>query len=399
MDIRGRFTTGTTAASEAQVELPDSLTIGNTGSVRQRVGSWTRDLASSVNMGPTFITEGDTYLNFGRNDGGTANPYDTATGANIGGITTIFTFFAYGIPIAEWANSQAYMGNTNPTTIAARYTTNAGQSIDHNSYEIVNFEDKSYDESPSNSDSVTTGASWKFTAERKGKYQVNSSVLFDTVSYTTTQVVLLAIYKTPAGGSASVYSRSSYTHPYTGATNLKSVSISDTVDLDAGDSIDIRAYQNTGSGLTIYNSQGDYNYVSITELTAAPHAAMFNNATSTRAGLVSAEESGSVSLASSGDFTAGTLFYSRLGKQVTLTTDTDITFASNAAPASAAAVLPSSIRPGATTYNVCYADGSAVWIFKAQADGTIAVTFRDWAGSTSARTTIPVGVSITYTLE
>lgn len=121
IEIRGNFTTGTVVASEAQIELPDSLTIDGTG--KSIVGKYGLDSTAANNNGNVLGTAGDTYVNFGVYDAGTSNPTTPANGNAVVGNTTYFTFFAE-IPIAEWAGS----GTTNLGTNDVEYASNSDNS-------------------------------------------------------------------------------------------------------------------------------------------------------------------------------------------------------------------------------------------------------------------------------
>lgn len=113
MEIRGYFTTGTSAASEAQIALPNDLTIGGNYADTIQVGTFWRDTASTSH-GILIATKGDTYLNCGdwRNDSTSINPLAPANGSAVAGNSNRVAIFATGIPIAEWAGSTASLANT-----------------------------------------------------------------------------------------------------------------------------------------------------------------------------------------------------------------------------------------------------------------------------------------------
>lgn len=129
--------------------------------------------------------------------------------------------------------------------IAASYTTAAGQSISQNTDTIVDFGTKVFD----NTAAVTTGSSWKFTAQVAGFYQVNAMVGWSTLN--TGVLYGLRIYK-----NGSLY-RSFVTEGDT-----YSDLIYDIVQLNPGDYIDIRAYQNAAASVTL-EAAANRNYVSI----------------------------------------------------------------------------------------------------------------------------------------
>lgn len=135
-------------------------------------------------------------------------------------------------------------------TVTAKYTTNTAQSI--NSATIVDFEDKSWDDT----NSVTVGASWKYTAPVSGKYHVQAGVAFGSAVYAINDRILMYIYK---GGvqdtliaSATAQSTTSSGHAVTGGGDVR---------LLAGEFIDIRV--TNGRGATNTGNNPVDNYVSI----------------------------------------------------------------------------------------------------------------------------------------
>jgi hypothetical protein len=139
-------------------------------------------------------------------------------------------------------------------TVAARYSTNAAQSIPHNTITIVDFEDKTFD----THGSVTTGASWKFTALRSGIYEVMASILFNaTAGWASGESIQFYLHKNGIQHSVKYFSFQAANSDYAPAG-----SIADLVQLNAGDYIDIRVLQSNGGSVSLINS-GDYNWVSI----------------------------------------------------------------------------------------------------------------------------------------
>lgn len=138
--------------------------------------------------------------------------------------------------------------------ILARYTTGAGQSMANGSSTLIDFGTKSID----TTGSVTTGASWKFTAPSPGSFEVNSlTVLASGGGWAAGEEAYLDVYKNGSFIRRLDYYTSDSTH--TSRVTLRGI---DTIDLIAGDYIDIRLYQGSGAAIALLNS-GDYNYVTI----------------------------------------------------------------------------------------------------------------------------------------
>lgn len=139
--------------------------------------------------------------------------------------------------------------------IGARYTTNAGQSIPNNAFTVVNFEDVDYDPFSL----VTTGASWAFTCPVDGYYQIIAVVTWaSTTTWAPAEDTQIDVYQN--GSSAAILARRDGMP--TGVALANSLSGGAVLSCAAGDTLDVRAYQNTGGALALLNS-GLYNHVAI----------------------------------------------------------------------------------------------------------------------------------------
>jgi len=122
--------------------------------------------------------------------------------------------------------------------VAARYTTTNNQSLTGTATTIVNYEVKTH----STHDSVTVGAgSWNFRAPISGLYKVQASIRAQAKNYSTGDNMVLYVYK-----NGSEYG---WLGNWTAHTNLTSfpayMGDSDTVQLNAGDTLDVRIFTNT----------------------------------------------------------------------------------------------------------------------------------------------------------
>ena len=143
--------------------------------------------------------------------------------------------------------------------IAARYTTDAGQSIAHNTVTIVNFEDRDFDTRAA----VTPGAAWEFEAPVGGYYQVNVAITFEP-STQFDNAEELSLYLYVDGGEVSRI----FTHASWGtATQEAGACGSDCIHLGQGEKLDIRVHHKTGNTSSL-NSAGNDNYVSIFRVSA-----------------------------------------------------------------------------------------------------------------------------------
>lgn len=138
-------------------------------------------------------------------------------------------------------------------SINARYSTTAGQSISSGATAIVNFGTSTYD----SHSAVTTGASWKFTAPATGKYRVSANIVFASGTWSATQQPYLNLYKNGAQVSAGPLFYISAT-----GTWVIPLGLTDTVQLNAGDYIDIRVL-NASSNTQTLSTNAWQNYVSV----------------------------------------------------------------------------------------------------------------------------------------
>lgn len=134
------------------------------------------------------------------------------------------------------------------STIAARYytDTNGAFSIPNNSETIVNFVTKSYD----TNSAVVTGTSWKFTAPEDGIYYVSVQLMFDaTNTWNQFEFIEMMLYK-----NNGYYSDMYYDEILVDAVmHFHAIQGSDSIQLVAGDYIDVRILQNSGGSRALYS--------------------------------------------------------------------------------------------------------------------------------------------------
>jgi hypothetical protein len=127
--------------------------------------------------------------------------------------------------------------------VAARYTSSSGQSIPDIIASTVNFNTKEYD----THNAVTTGTNWKFTAPVAGTYHVSSYVMYNSFTISSSATIYLSVDKNNVyyadisrlviGTHTNTYSNALF-----GSTSLR---------LNAGDTINIKTFQSTGSNRTL----------------------------------------------------------------------------------------------------------------------------------------------------
>lgn len=152
---------------------------------------------------------------------------------------------------------------TGPSAIAvgekvqARYRRTSAQTLATGTTTIIDFSTKDSD----SHGAVTTGSSWKFTAPAAGTYRVSAGLIGSTsAAWNAGENWQLFVYK---NGSVDI-ALGIYICQAT-ATNISAVNGSGEVNLLAGDYIDIRAVQNTGSNHDVA-ADNSFNYVTISRL-------------------------------------------------------------------------------------------------------------------------------------
>jgi len=145
--------------------------------------------------------------------------------------------------------------------ILARYTTAAGQSISGaGTANLIDFGTKDFD----TTNSVTTGASWKFTAPAPGYYEICTSVvLAGSTGWADTEGIELIIYKNGSSGHRISY-RDSFG---SGSSVLAAGNGCGIVQLNATEYADLRVSQTSGGSIAMFAS-ASYNWVTVKRLNA-----------------------------------------------------------------------------------------------------------------------------------
>lgn len=168
--------------------------------------------------------------------------------------------YYFKVPIVGWEDSTLISTNEQFFKNAgARYTTNAGQSIPNATVTVVDFEDLDFDEA----NLVTTGSSWKFVAQKSGKYLIDSMISFVSSGAWTTsgEEAQLRVYITNSSGTSFV-TLDRKTPDSTNADQAVNLGKSVLLKLQKDDEINIRVTQSSGGALTL-ETDTELNYVAI----------------------------------------------------------------------------------------------------------------------------------------
>lgn len=216
-NITGRLDTGGSTPGEVQFAL---IVTG------RNAGTYVLYDNSVFTTSKIYPLHGSIDLEMNAGDTAKINAVSTTNSSTLKGGSSLYTNFNI-----KKLSSPTTISATE--TVAARYTSSAGQSIANASSPIVDFETKDYD----THGAVTTGANWKFTAPIAGLYSVKTLLRYgNTLAWTAGQYVSTLLYKKGSSFSTQDTLMQATVTP----AQAPSASLVDTVQLNAGDYIDIR---------------------------------------------------------------------------------------------------------------------------------------------------------------
>jgi hypothetical protein len=280
MNVNSGSPTASLSGSFSLIKFTNAPNVDTAGSYSTTTGlftapvSGTYSVTGSVGIGGTYSLNQGNGISIFKNGNQYATNYVFAGGANtqLFGQVSTQVYLLAGETIGLYANSSATSPtiNANPyvnflnvnliqgpaqiaasESVNARYYTTAGQSIANGSTTaVVVFGTKSYDSH--NAFNPTTGI---FTAPVSGIYSVNSNIAF-TANATGRRGILLGI-----NGSSYI------TGLVLQATASGNINLNSAFEfkLLAGETLDIRAYQDSGGALSLYSGGGD-NWINISRV-------------------------------------------------------------------------------------------------------------------------------------
>jgi hypothetical protein len=154
--------------------------------------------------------------------------------------------------VVGWSSSQIMSSDASTRVVAARYGSTQTTSIT-TAFVLIDYDALSHDDTGS----VTTGASWKFTAKSPGIYRVSASMYLASVNLSTTQACGVWVYKNgSAAGELGRQAGVGVARNYVvgGSTNIKLV---------AGDYISIYGFSDVTTNM---GSNAGLSHVSIEKI-------------------------------------------------------------------------------------------------------------------------------------
>lgn len=222
IEIRGSFTTGTVAASEARLALPAGLSTTSDVTQNTIIGVFGRGVSTATKGGFMIKQNNVNYVCFSANAVFSGNT-TISTNPELG--SAIFSSgdkvsIQLSVPIQGWS-STVQMSNDTDTRVVAATASNLS-SGSYSSSAQYNYSNILYD----THGAITTGASWKYTVPVSGYYSFSVTGTIQSGAAGT----VLSLYK---NGSALV---NMVDYPVSGYRCSASV----TVALVAGDVVDLR---------------------------------------------------------------------------------------------------------------------------------------------------------------
>lgn len=263
IQVRGGFTTGTVAASLGTLSLPSGLTVSTDtakiSSSNRVVGHWWRGVASATAIKRGTILAYSTIgsvVDFAIDDYTTAlSPVDNQNGNAIAGNTQDI-FFEFEVPITGWGSSVQMSNDTDTRVVAAKYTSTATTAMSDSAYTALVHATKVID----THGAVSAGA---FTAPVPGYYEVKGhAILTSSAGWGVSEVVYMSAFVNGSIVSGGIMA--TWLCQAAGTFYVR-ISGSTLLNVNAGDIITVRIYQNSGASINL-ESDANANWISFQRL-------------------------------------------------------------------------------------------------------------------------------------
>jgi hypothetical protein len=165
-------------------------------------------------------------------------------------------FISFKAPILGWSSSVQMSDQADTRSISARYTATNSQSINNTAEVVVILPTRDFD-----THSAYNTSSGVFTSPMVGKYKVNASLVFTSAAYAAGNQRYVVAYK-----NNSPHSLLDLRVVEAAVTGSLSLSGSTLIDLNIGDTVDLRVFNNRTGGATTLSSALTHNAVSFERL-------------------------------------------------------------------------------------------------------------------------------------
>ncbi len=221
LQIRGKFTLGTSTGVEARISLPTGLTSSDTTKIVsiQICGQGTKSNNTTTQY-LSLIEASVTYITVGLSSAGTAG-LTKSIGSDVGTTGQLFTIQAQ-VPIQGWSSTVLMSNDTDTRVVGASYFASANGTT--STTQTINFDTLVYDTHGAVTKAAPGTGVWKFTAPVSGLYNIGGNFA------TTASGTYFAVYK-----NGVIYAYTAYDGTTAGTPPNYDIN------LVAGDFIDIRA--------------------------------------------------------------------------------------------------------------------------------------------------------------
>lgn len=247
IQIKGAATTGTPTATTASFTLPNSYS--NNLATTFKVGTYGRVNANAEQHAMITQAADKTKLYFSIQTGSVADLF-TANGNTLFAPSEYFTVDITDMPILGWSSQVQMSSDTDTRVVAAAYQASSGQTFTSGSTTKVTFATKLFD-------THSVFATDTYTVPVSGKYRVSTNFRVTPTSYSAAgNQVNISLYKNGSG-----YADLDLFQPGSTTTSDRFLSGSQIIDCVAGDTLDLRLFQNTGANVTGGNTtQGQVSF-------------------------------------------------------------------------------------------------------------------------------------------
>lgn len=247
LEIKGKFTSGTSTATEARISIPSGLTSDSSKiSTIEVVGFMERGVIGSIGQDVGFsyavLSEQSVgYVTFSSRSTGTTG-LSKMNGNSVASSGQVLSLHAK-VPILGWSSTVQMSNDTDTRVVAARGTfasTSIPTQVSEGSETRIEFSTVTYD----THGATTITSNSKFTAPVQGTYRFFG--ILSEINTTSANANIIKIYK---NGSAF----QNRANRWQNLTTNSSLVFNETLVLNAGDYIDVRYFQDSG-GTRNFNS-------------------------------------------------------------------------------------------------------------------------------------------------
>lgn len=343
--IAGKFTTGTTSASEFRMNLPNNATIGGFHTQDTPIGYISASTGTSQNRYNFVYTKGQTYLRLAFSANAAANGVTVQNG-NILASTTDHRFEVGPIPLQDISGTTQFGSDLEAANARGSFQDTSGQSIPTATWTKLTFNTTINDSS---------GGLWsnnRFTATRSGFLDLSCYRLWASVMNSASTFMRITVN----GVERKEHKQDS------GSSSQEPIFISTSgIYLEAGEYVEVEAFHNEGANrlftTTATENWIDFHWVSSksSTLTGFP---LSSQANANLQYLVPEYRETTITL--DNQFTGGTLTVNvtRIGNSIIMTGEGIATHASLTTVTTNTSLVPTWAIPNANTSNCYFSDGA-----------------------------------------